>query len=68
MSQECDALEEQNQKIDRKIERYEDISNLNKRELTQKVIQMRDETDTLRKRIELTTEECTGVQDEYDDI
>lgn len=48
LDQECDALDESNQKIDKEIARYEEMSRLNKTEMKDKIVQMTTESSSLR--------------------
>lgn len=54
MSQECDILEDANNKIDAQIDHYEEMSSLNKKELIEKVVNMRDSAEELRNKIQLS--------------
>ena len=48
LDQECDAVDESNQKIDKEIARYEEMSRLNKTEMKDKIVQMTTESSSLR--------------------
>jgi hypothetical protein len=51
MGQECDTIEAQNDKIDAEIARYNDMANLNQKQLSNKVDDMRYHAEELRNKI-----------------
>lgn len=68
LGQECDLYEDRISQIDKEISHYEALANMNNNELSNKVDNMTEEAESLRKDILLSTEEVNDVQEEFDEI
>jgi len=65
MGQECDIIEDSNNKLDIKIDQYEDLAYMNKTQLSNKVSSMKQNAENLRNNIQTSQAECDDVLNEY---